>query len=274
MSLRAPILSIGTIALAAGLSFVVEQSQHAETRRVSESWAQTHASMSAHASLASGADPYWTWRAPVSNDRLAALAAADATVVLSAGAGQEVWAINAAASRDIHEIPLSMMPLIALSTAAFLGIDIEDEHGQALALEIPLLASLNPWQTEMKTRCGDCAPAASTLPPTSSIVPSRGISIAVERIRRSAVPYQGKPMAVMVQRIREGGLPSEEEWSTRGLSGMAALELGVSDRRDQLPRLLLAAQDGPSATDRIAALWVIWKMGETTTEITKIKRLL
>ena len=95
----------------------------------------------------------------------------------------------------------------------------------------------------------------------------------VNRLQRSALPTPDTPLPIvaMMRRIREGGLPNEAEWSTVGLAGMAALELGAQDRTEQIPILLEVAQSGPSATDRIAALWAARKMGASSKEIIKVE---
>lgn len=273
MSRRAQIFSVLTISLAASASFTLENQRARAAQNLSMTWAQTHATMTMRSPTAALLDPYWAWRAPPAEDLATRLATVEPMTVLRAGAGQEVWAINAVAGIPPKQVIPALIPLVALSTATFLGIEIEDDHGIDLGLENTLLASLNPWHQALEEQCIDCAPAASPLPARSAISPARGISILVNRLQRSVLPLPDAPTPIvaMVHRIREGGLPNEAEWSTVGLAGMAALELGAQDRTEQIPMLLEVAQSGPSATDRIAALWAARKMGASNNTINQVE---
>lgn len=246
-------------------------------------WVSVHGYWSARSPLDSEPSSYWRWRAPVRNQLMSQFAHADPLDVLAAGAGQEVWVVNAAAHLDIEDIPTDAMPLVAISTAALLGVEVDDDPQTFQMLGEQIQASLNPWHQAMIQRCGDCAPPSAPLPaPLTPMDASSqdldpqgttGISIGVERRRRSAMPLlsTATPMTAMVHRIREGGLPTSAEWATPGLAGMAALELGVHGRTDVIPALMSVATDGPSSTDQIAALWAARMLGATSSMIDKIE---
>ena len=246
-------------------------------------WASVHGYWSARSPLDDEASSYWRWRAPSRTTLMDQLADADAIDVLAAGAGQEVWIVNAAAHLDIEDIPVSAMPLISIATASLLGVELDDDPDNFKAIEEQILASLNPWHEEMMRRCGDCVPPSAPFPaPETSMVSAAqglvprgttGISIAAERHRRSAKPLPAPPtpMAAMVHRIRDGGAPTSSEWSTPGLAGMAALEIGAQQRKDLIPALLSLAATGPSSTDQIAALWAARSMGATSPLIERIE---
>jgi hypothetical protein len=78
-------------------------------------------------------------------------------------------------------------------------------------------------------------------------------------------------MAAMVHRIREGGVPTSSEWSTPGLAGMAALEIGAQERKNLIPALLSVAATGPSSTDQIAALWAARSLGASSPMLDEIE---
>ncbi len=77
-------------------------------------------------------------------------------------------------------------------------------------------------------------------------------------------------LTTMMARIRDGDKPSVTEWNTRGLAGMAALELAMAQRTESLPEVLDCARRGPSRTDRIAALWAARAMGSTDPMIEQV----
>ena len=79
-------------------------------------------------------------------------------------------------------------------------------------------------------------------------------------------------MVAMVKRIREGGAPTQQEWSTPGLSGMAALEMARTGNRSLADQFLWLAREGPSRTDRIAGLWAAQQVGATDPMLERIKR--
>jgi len=216
---------------------------------------------------------YWRWRAPLRAGRLEFLTEADPLTVLSAGAGQEVWAINAAAGKNVDDIPVQAMPLISISTASFLGVEVADDPEIFKMLGNQIVGSLNPWRDAMARRCGDCAPPAMPFPAPGEAMSTgvgalkardtTGVSIGVERHRRTVVPMLNRPtpMQALVIRLREGGAPTAAEWATPGLAGMAALELSARGDKRWIPTLLQAAQTGPSGTDQIAALWAARNLG-------------
>ena len=273
MSTRMTIVSVCLILGGSALSIWRDLRTEAEHINSVTEWALAHKSASARSSVTAAQSPYWRWRALPEKNRLEHLAKADPMAVFSAGAGQEVWAINAAAGRKLSTIPTTLMPLISISTASLLGVEIDDDPEVFRILSEQIVGGLNPWREAMAQRCGDCAPPAAPFPAPAEPMggdgqglnarPTTGISITVERYRRTVIPMLGKPsrMAAMVKRIREGGAPTAQEWATPGLAGMAALELGARGDRRWTTTLLQAAKTGPSGTDQIAALWAARLLG-------------
>ena len=286
MSARTPIVSALLILGASALSLWQDLRNQSLYERKMSDWTQAHRSYSARASTNPTQNIYWRWRALPDKNRLDYLSKGDAWAVFSAGPGQEVWAINAAAEKNINEIPTKVMPLISVSTASFLGVEIEEEPEIFRILGEQIIGSLNPWREALAQRCGDCAP-----PPASFRAPAEplhagsqgldprgttGISIAVERYRRTVLPIIARPspMAAMVKRIREGGAPTAREWSTPGLAGMAALEIGARGEVKWIPALLQAAKTGPSGTDQIAAMWAARHLGSQDPIIQRVEAAL
>ena len=271
MSWRTPIVAAVLIAAASAASIWLDLADTASARQGMQSWSAAHA-MHAERPSAS-ASLYWRWRAPSAATLLDDAANTQPATVLNVGAGQEVWAINAAAQRDRRQVPAQAMPLIAVSTAAFLGVQLPDSPEPFRIMSEHILSGLDPWRTELASRCGDCAPPPAPFPtPAAPMQTSShgfdpraatGVSIAVERYRRSVLPPMGapSPMTAMVRRIREGGQPTAEEWATPGLAGMGALELGARMNVAALPAILAVATKGPSATDEVAALWAAKLLG-------------
>ena len=286
MSIRTLIVSALVILSATALSLWRDLNNEAMKHTMMNDWAKAQRSFSARSPTAPAPNNYWRWRTMPQEDRLQYLSKANAWDIFSAGPGQEVWAINAAAGLNIDEIPVTVMPLISISTASFLGVEIAEEPQVFRMLGEQIVGSLNPWREAMAQRCGDCAPPATPFPAPAEPMHSTaqgleprgttGISIAVERYRRTVLPIlaQPTPMASMVKRIREGGAPSPREWSTPGLAGVAALELGARGDRKWVPALMQAAKTGPSGTDQIAALWAAKQLGGHDPIIQKIEAAL
>jgi hypothetical protein len=78
-----------------------------------------------------------------------------------------------------------------------------------------------------------------------------------ERIVRSGAPTAepATELGALVAAIRRGTEPPAVTWEQTGFCGMAALELARAGRKDQLDALLHASVHGPSAMDRLAALY-------------------
>ena len=174
-----------------------------------------------------------------------------------------VWAINAAAQRD-RQVPAQAVPLIAVPPPRSWA------SSSRLARAIPHHERAHPERSgplanRVASRCGDCAPPPPFPTPAAPMQTSShgfdpratGVSIAVERYRRSVLPPMGAPssMTKMVRRIREGGQPTAEEWATPGLAAWARSMLGARMNVAALPAILAVATNGPSATDEVAALW-------------------
>ena len=64
----------------------------------------------------------------------------------------------------------------------------------------------------------------------------------------------------LVADIREGKTLPEQVWSTKGMAGMAALELARSNRIDAIETLLVQMDHAPSATDRVAMAYAALRL--------------
>jgi hypothetical protein len=224
---------------------------------------------------------YWAARMPAA-DTNNTVQSMDPWTFWAAGAGQEVWAVTAMTDMDTTDIPTESIPLVAFSTASFLGIDLPETEAHFDFLSKHVMGSLHPWRYTLLQRCGGCAPRASPLPivremwtPTTmgrNPLNSRSATLAAERLRRSVLTLTQEqvPLTTMMARIRDGDKPSVTEWNTRGLAGMAALELAMAQRTESLPEVLDCARRGPSRTDRIAALWAARAMGSTDPMIQQV----
>ncbi len=275
MSARVPLVSLILIALGGLLSFSIQRSEQRNTTFAMQSWAKSHRYWSNRAAADRPPSPYWRWRAPLQQERLADLGRAEAFEFLQMGAGQEVWAINEAAQWPTEQVPAEVVPLVAMSTASFLGLQLPDDPDGFVALEGQVLGGLEPWRTRLVNACGTCAPDLQPFPSpvTHRVAGSEGLDargatgifIAVEQLRRTAAPMAAgaPPMVSMVKRIREGGLPTQQEWGTAGLSGMAALEMARTGERSHADQFLWLAREGPSRTDRIAGLWAAQQVDAT-----------
>ena len=286
MSARITIVSVCLILGGSALSIWRDLRTEADHINSIREWALAHQSASARPPSSPAPNAYWRWRAPLQVDRLKSLSSTDSLTFLSAGPGQEVWAINAAAGQSIDDIPTQVMPLISISTASFLGVEIADDPEVFQVLGDQIVGSLNPWREAMAQRCGDCAPPAMPFPAPAEPLSAgdralkprntTGVSIGVEQRRRTVVPmlHRPTPMQAMVIRLRTGGAPTAAEWATPGLAGMAALELSARGDRRWIPPLLQAAQTGPSGTDQIAALWAARNLGGQHPLITRVEAAL
>jgi|GEM_PF-2878024 len=271
MTWRTPILATVLITAASAASIWLDLADTASAEQGMHTWSAAHQQQSARPSPNSPL--YWRWRAPGNTDLLKEIGTTPPATFLGVGAGQEVWAINSAAQQSRARVPNQAMPLIAVSTATFLGVQLPDDPEPFRIMSEHILSGLDPWRTELATRCGDCAPPPAPFPTPGAPMQASshgfdpraatGVSIAVERYRRSVMPPMGapSPMTAMVRRIREGGVPTADEWATPGLAGMGALELGARMNTSALPAILAVATDGPSATDEIAALWAVKLLG-------------
>ena len=275
-------MSLILIALAALLSFSMQRSAAARSQQAMQVWAESHARWSNRNVRDLPPSPYWRWRAPVRVGRLAELARATPYEFLQMGAGQEVWAVNEGAQQAVDRVDAGVVPLISLSTASFLGVELPDDPQAFEMLSQQVIAGLDPWRQHLEAACGSCAPRALPFPaPISHRVAgsqginargSIGVSIGVEQHRRSAAPIPAQPsaMTAMVRRIREGGFPTAAEWQTPGLSGMAALEMSVFRNPAHAENFLWLAREGPSRTDKIAGLWAAKQVGATDPMLSQI----
>jgi hypothetical protein len=278
-----------TMALLLGLASVVSYYRSTSVRSANVEranvWAEIAVSWRQGQPTSADAAHYWTRRVPAA-EVIDTISATDPWLFWATGAGQEVWGVSALAGMEAASVPTQAVPLVAMSTASFLGIDLPDTKEVFESLSQEVVGSLQPWRFVLRQRCGDCAPRSSPLPivremwtpatMNSHPINSRSATLATERLRRSVVALidERVPMTSMMVRIRRGKAPTVAEWNTRGLAGMAALELAMASRSELLPEVLDCARRGPSRTDRIAALWAARAMGSTDPLIEQIEAAL
>ena len=284
MTWRTPIVAAVLVAGASAASIWLDLADTASAEQGMHAWSAAHRHHSARPNTS--ASLYWRWRAPGNADFLNQVGSTKPATILGVGAGQEVWAINAAAAVGPQSVPNEVMPLVAISTCSFLGMELPDEEEFFTELLALSTGAVRPWRYELLRRCGDCAPPTTPMPPTQDLhsvthiklnpLGARNIAIAAERERRAvlASPVQQSVLAHMVSRIRNGGDPSDEEWALRGVAGMAALELAKMNRQDAIPTLLNQAEHGPSRSDRIASLWAARQLGAKSVLIERVEAAL
>ena len=276
-------MSLILIAMGALLSFSIQRAQQKKDGQAMAAWASAHAYWMNRTPSDTPPSPYWRWRALVKDGRLAELERAKPFEFLQMGAGQEVWAVNEAARTSEGRIPGGAIPLVSVSTATFLGAQLPDDPVAFSLASQKVIAGLSPWRQRLEDVCGTCAPAAQPFPSSiayrvagSQGINARGaigVSIGVEQYRRTAapIPVPASPMIAMVQRIRNGGVPTDDEWRTPGLSGMAALELALRDDPSLAPSFLELGRTGPSRSDKIAGLWAAKQVGAEDAALTTIE---
>lgn len=92
--------------------------------------------------------------------------------------------------------------------------------------------------------------------PPGTLPPSASLDADLSALRGAdAVTPAGRAL----REARRGQL-APEVWAEPGLCGLAALELGRTGRSEALPSLLEAAAQGPSATDRLMALYAATRL--------------
>ena len=164
--------------------------------------------------------------------------------------GRVPWLVDLAGA---GALPDAAIPQAAAATRAV----IDDPVPAELAREhytAESLAGLEPFRSQQQSRCGDCAPAARPLP--ERVFPGPvSLSNQAEAHRRSTVTQDADALVRVAVTIREGGTPEEAVWQTPAQAGLAALELGRRGNTADLPVLLKQAVSGPTASDRIAALY-------------------
>ena len=164
--------------------------------------------------------------------------------------GRVPWLIDLAAA---GELPDTAIPMAAAATRALLHDPIPEEEVRAGYIS-ESLAGLEPWRSQQARRCGDCAPPPAALPPR--VYPGTiSLSGQAERLRRSTVPVAAGALPTLAASIRQGEQASDEVWQTPAQAGLAAFELGRRGDADDLEILLVQSVDGPTASDRLAALY-------------------
>lgn len=271
------------VSLSLFVSHVRASTERTETARQAMGWVSQHTQWNKDGT--GSPEAYWNARSP-RGEPLQTLSDIEPWTFWSVGPGQEAWAVNAAAAVGPQSVPTAAIPLVAISTCSFLGMELPDDEDFFTELLDLSTGAIRPWRYELLSRCGDCAPPTTPLPPTQDLhsvthiklnpIGARSIAIAAERERRAvlASPVQQSVLAHMVSRIRNGGDPSDEEWALRGVAGMAALELAKMNRQDAIPVLLNQAEHGPSRTDRIASLWAARQLGAKDVLIERVEAAL
>lgn len=180
-----------------------------------------------------------------------------------ARAGQEPLVVSWVAQTPEAALPTEAIPIVAASFHGVLGSPVDQARvGEAVRAS---LRGLRRWRGLMATRCGDCAPSPSALPVPDTKRSEMSIDIAAERIHRASVSNR-EPASAPVQlaaKIRAGGDPTETEWAQPGLAGVAAFELLRARRKDMIDTLLRTSAVGPSASDRLAALYAAIELSES-----------
>ena len=147
MNFRVPVLSLTIIGLASLFSLVMDKARKAEDLNRLTQWIELHERWTSGAKQSVPNVAYWRWRAPIAAGRLQQMGSVNPQQVLSVGAGQEVWAVNEAAYLGHGSIPTQSIPLLAVSTASFLGIALPDDPQSFSVISSHILGGLNPWHS-------------------------------------------------------------------------------------------------------------------------------
>jgi hypothetical protein len=159
------------------------------------------------------------------------------------------------AGEPLEAMSQGELRLLALITARFLGTsDAASMDGSVASQQA--VQGLERFRRAAVQACVDCEGQLTPLPlgaPVADLPPS----VQGERSLRSASPDQEptSELGRLVATVRGGGQASPQVWDQVGFCGMVALELARAERVESLPQLLEAAVDGPSALDRMAALY-------------------
>lgn len=155
------------------------------------------------------------------------------------------------AGRDADELAYEPLLLWALAEADALGLrGAEQADAEAQALE--RAAALERFRSALDETCGSCAPA----PAAPEAVAQPTLVRTAELALRGTTPLESDDARRdVVVAVREQRPVPDGAWTTPGLAGLAALELGRRDAPGDLELVLAAIADGPSAPDRLAALY-------------------
>ena len=192
MSWRTPIVAAVLIVAASAASIWLDLKDTASAEQGMHAWSAAHRQHAARPG--STASLYWRWRAPDSAQFLRQAADTEPATILRVGAGQEVWAISAAAQVDRARVPAGAMPLIAVSTAALMGVQLPDDPEPFRIMSEHILSGLDPWRTELASRCGDCAPPPAPFPTPAAPMQSSS------RMRRWGCPLTSTSVHPMPKR--------------------------------------------------------------------------
>jgi len=121
-------------------------------------------------------------------------------------------------------------------------------------LLVPVFAPVRDWYAP------DSYPA--TLPPDADEAGVAPLAVSVSRLRLAALPptTAASEAAVMAALAARGQPVPAAAWTHVGVAGLVALEAAAAGRQDLLLPVLDAAVSGPSASDRIAALFAALRL--------------
>ena len=156
------------------------------------------------------------------------------------------------AGRDPMEMYPSELLLLATCTAPLLGAPVE---GNSTPIEA--LAGQERLRQGAIHACGSCAPKPALLATYTRTPFPVSIAIAGEVGARGTGTLKDPvaPLGALAIAIRRGEEVPPEALELPGQAGLVALEWGRLGDERRLPALLKMANEGPSAADRIAALY-------------------
>jgi hypothetical protein len=166
------------------------------------------------------------------------------------------WAAHLEDGSDPTPIERDAIEVLAVAQVAFLGSPrMVEEDSVDRRVDVSVRAQTRALrQLEALGEFAD--PGA--YPPRAIAHPFTEPSVVLEAERslRASVPFTPEhPLAHLVATIRRGETPEASTWWEPGAAGLGALELGRRGDWQDLPTLVTVAADGPSSSDRIAALY-------------------
>ncbi len=162
------------------------------------------------------------------------------------------------AGRDPSDLSYEALLLWALAEGDALGLR-GDERADAEAQALERAAALSRFRDGLARTCGDCAPD----PAAPAAIAQPTLVRTAELALRGTVPLDtDDARRDVVVAVRQGRSVPQEAWTTPGLAGLAALELGRRAADDDLRLVLVAIEDGPSAPDRLAALFAADRLAD------------
>ena len=166
------------------------------------------------------------------------------------------------AGRAPAELPYEAALLWALAEGDALGMR-GDEAADAEAQALERAAALTRFRDGLELICGACAPdpAAPEAVAQPTLVRTAELSL-----RGTVAMDDVDARRDVVVAVRQDRDVPATAWSTPGLAGLAALELGRRARAGDLELVLTAVAEGPSAPDRLAALYAADQLADDELE--------